>query len=69
MDILTPGEMRVRLLQHIRKHYRFQTRAAKDWGVQDQYLSAVLHGRNPPSDKILNAVGFERVVVYKRIDK
>ena len=69
MDILMPNEMRVRLLQHIRKHYRFQIRAAKDWGIKGQYLSAVLHGRQPPSEKILKAVGFERVVVYRRIDK
>jgi transcriptional regulator with XRE-family HTH domain len=40
--------------------------AAADLGVSSQYLSDVLHGRREPGPKILNALGLERVVTYRK---
>ena len=69
MEIITLKEVVVKLLLHIRSNYRFQNRAAKAWGVKKQYLSAILHGRQPPSKKVLKEIEFERVVVYRRIEE
>ena len=69
MDIATPNEIVTKLLLHIRSEYRFQSRAAEAWGVKKQYLSAILHQHQSPSNKVLKEIGFERVVVYRRIEK
>lgn len=41
--------------------------AAKELGVSPQYLSDVLHRRRDPGPLILQAIGLERVVTYRRI--
>ena len=38
---------------------------AKEFRISTAYLSDVLSGRREPGDKILDAVGFERVVSYR----
>ena len=40
-----------------------QKDAAKSLGISGPYLCDLLHGRRPFSDRILWALGFERVVV------
>lgn len=35
---------------------------AKDIGVSGAYLSKVMNGKSPPSDTVLSAIGYERVV-------
>jgi hypothetical protein len=43
-----------------------QTRWAEEHGVSKQYVSFVLTGQRKPSAKILNALGLEKVVGYRR---
>jgi len=45
-----------------------QQRFAKENGFSPAYLSDVLTGRREPGKKILEAVGVERVTLYKKID-
>jgi len=44
------------------------TLAAK-WGLTYQYVSDVVRGRRDPGKSILAALGYERVVLYRKIDK
>ncbi len=37
-------------------------------GIHQSYLSDVLHGRRDPGKSILKALGYERVVLYRKID-
>jgi transcriptional regulator with XRE-family HTH domain len=38
-------------------------------GIHQSYLSDVLNGRRDPGKTILAALGYERVVLYRKIDK
>jgi transcriptional regulator with XRE-family HTH domain len=40
---------------------------ADNIGVSRPYVTLVLSGRSPPSRKMLNAIGMERVVVFRKI--
>lgn len=40
-----------------------QTKFAKECGVTQPYVSQVLAGKTPPSQKILEVIGLERAVV------
>lgn len=44
-----------------------QSEWARTHGVSVQYVNDVLRGRRGPGDSILNALGFERVVSYRRM--
>lgn len=44
-----------------------QAQVAADIGVQASFLSAVRAGKKPPGRKILEALGLERVVLYRPI--
>lgn len=41
--------------------------AATAWGEHRSYLCAVLSGKNPPSPKILVALGYHKVVYYEPV--
>jgi len=40
---------------------------ADDHGVSWQYVSNVIHGHRPPGVKLLHAMGYHRVVIYRPI--
>ena len=41
---------------------------AAQWGISIQYLADIAHGRRDPGKKVLTALGYERVVLYRKID-
>ena len=59
------------VLHLLRDHQRGQslTDFADDLGVSKQYLSNVLNGNSPPSDRLLENFGYERAIVYRLIPK
>jgi len=42
---------------------------ARKLGVSETYLSDVINGRRDPADRLLSALGMERVVTYRFIEK
>lgn len=42
---------------------------AKQHQLTPSYVHDVLHGRRPPADRILAALGIERVTVYQEKDQ
>lgn len=42
-----------------------QRKYAESLGVSEAYLSDILNGRREPGKRLLDAVGFERVVLYR----
>lgn len=57
---------------YLHKANMTQTMAAATWGVSRQYLSKVMNGHCDPSEKMLDAIGFERVVTktkYRKVKK
>ena len=55
----------VRMLER-RCNGRSQRDVAAELGVSEQYLSDVLRGRTDPGPMILEGLGVERVVTYRR---
>jgi hypothetical protein len=49
--------------------YGSQKLLARHLGVNDAYLSDVIRGRRDPSQKLLLACGFRRVITYEQIWK
>jgi hypothetical protein len=45
--------------------YATQKDAAQAWGISPQYLSDVLNNGRAPGEKILRAIGWERVEMYR----
>lgn len=43
-----------------------RTRLAIKWNVSIQYISDVLSGYRDPGKSILKAIGYERVVLYRK---
>jgi hypothetical protein len=46
-----------------------QTALAVKWKVSVSYIRDVLNGRRDPGKSILAALGYERVVLYRKIEK
>lgn len=42
-----------------------QSALANEMGISDQYLSEILRQKRPPSERILDFLGLERVVTYR----
>ncbi len=57
----------IALLKQQAKDAGSQKQLAFKWGISQQYLSDVMDGRRMPGKKILDALGYEPVVVYKKI--
>jgi transcriptional regulator with XRE-family HTH domain len=53
-------------LQARLKQRKSTTALAADLGVSDSYLRDVLKDRRPASDRLLNALGLERVTIIRR---
>lgn len=57
----------VSLLKQQVKDAGSQKQFAFRWGISQQYLTDVLKGRRMPGPKILKMLGYESMVVYKKI--
>lgn len=42
---------------------------AADLGISRATLNLVLNGRHPPTPKLLKALGYQRVMMYRKRDK
>lgn len=42
---------------------------ARAHGISPAYVNDVLHGRRDPGPKILDAIGFEKMITYRPKDK
>jgi hypothetical protein len=40
---------------------------AQQHGVSASYVSDVIQGRREPGDKVLKALGLDRIIIYKRV--
>lgn len=43
-----------------------QRKLAEQWRVSPSYITDLIHGLRDPGTKILEALGFERVVEYRK---
>ena len=57
----------IALLKQQIKDAGSQKTLAHRWGISQQYLTDVLKRRRMPNRKILDALGYESVVMYKKI--
>lgn len=57
------------LRAHIARKYVTRKIAAMHWGMSDSYLSLVVNGSRPPSQKILKDMGYQRqkIVSYTKV--
>lgn len=46
-----------------------QREAAKKWGFSAGYINDVIKGRNDPSDRLAEALGYRKVVSYRKKEK
>lgn len=46
-----------------------QNNWAVQHGLSGAYVNDVLHGRRDPADRLLDALGYEKYVVYRRVKK
>jgi hypothetical protein len=53
------------LLVCIKEKYGTQAKAAEALGVSTSFLSSVLHEHRPMTPRLLDLIGWERVVVYR----
>lgn len=65
---MTKNEL-IQYLQRMADEAGSQKDLASRLGVSAAYLGDVLHGRREPGDKILLALGLERVVTYRERDE
>lgn len=62
--MLTEDDIRARLRAAI-DAARSQQTFARQHGISAQYINDVLNGRRKIGEKILDALGLERVVIYR----
>lgn len=58
------------LRAHIARKYLTQTAAAAVWGYSRAFVSAVVKGNKPPTEKMLQDAGFRKVqakTTYERV--
>ena len=51
------------LLDHVKTKYKTRSEAAKAWGVSKAYACAVVAGRKPPNQAVLDDIGYVRTKV------
>jgi predicted DNA-binding protein (UPF0251 family) len=59
----------IEILRRLVEEEGSQTQAAAKLGISSGYLSEILTNGKPISDKVAEALGYERVVVYKPLEK
>lgn len=42
-----------------------QSDLAAQIGISPQYLSEIINGRRPPNDKVIDFLGWEKLVIYR----
>jgi hypothetical protein len=57
---ITEEEFLAELRAHVAKKYVTRSAAAEAWGLSRSYASAVVAGTKPPSQQILDDIGYER---------
>jgi transcriptional regulator with XRE-family HTH domain len=60
------------LIAHIRliineRHGGLQSDFAQNNKISSAYINDILQGRREPGQKVLDAIGFEKVVTYQKI--
>jgi len=43
-----------------------QRQLAAQLGISASFMGDIVQGRRPPSDRVIDALGLERVVIYRR---
>jgi transcriptional regulator with XRE-family HTH domain len=65
---MTPEEFIAYLTEQV-DAYGSQLAFARHYGVSPSYLSDVMRRKREPGPSMLHALGFRKVVTYKRISK
>lgn len=67
MSIVKKKYTHLELIEWLRKDSEKETQKAlaKRLGISAQYLSDILKGRREPGQKMLDALGLERVITYE----
>ncbi len=63
--MITQTELIALMRGQMREHPSQQSYAA-NIGIHQSYLSDLLNGRRDPGKKVLAALGYERVVLYRK---
>lgn len=56
------------LAAEVKRRFVKQETAAQALGIARPYLSMMLAGKRPPSDKLLEGLGYKRVVQYVKVE-
>jgi hypothetical protein len=65
MSHLSEVAVAVLLRRHVEYCYGSQAEAARIWGVSAAFVNAVLTGHKLPNGTMLDAIGVERVTIYR----
>lgn len=63
---MTGSEVCNQLRLFIYDNYGSQAEAGRIWGVSTTFVNMVLSGRKSPTQVMLDALGIERVTVYRQ---
>lgn len=67
-NLLTEEQVRIALLEKLRIYGRGgQVRIARELGVTKGYINQFLTRHRPPSYVILNALGYQKVTLYRKL--
>jgi transcriptional regulator with XRE-family HTH domain len=66
--LITYHELMDNIAAAVREQPTQKDYAAK-FGMSAQYLSDVLNGKRQPGEKVLDSVGYERVIMYRKRSK
>jgi hypothetical protein len=66
MDI---DHVRALLRDHIKHRYESQAEAGRVWSVSTAFVNMVLNGKKLPTKPMLEELGLERVITYRRKNK
>ncbi len=63
MKLLTLDLLKVAM----KRHGKTQTEIACALGVDPAHISRIMKGRDDPSQRLLDALGYKRVTLYERV--
>ena len=67
--LITKAEMIDRVRKVITRDYSGnRTKFSRDKGVSASYVGWVVRGKQSPGPKFLKAIGYEKVVAYRRVE-
>lgn len=68
MKLLSDAELKEKLFWYFRRNFKSLNEAGREFQCSQSFISMVTHGKKPPTEKMMAAIGIKKVSGYVETD-